>query len=112
MALMDTIKKAMQGRSETVEKVIDGAVERLGRYSASLKKQGETVKDHARRLDETRREGPAPDGPPPAAAASDAPAIDLSEAPAAPPGQGLRGSLVAGPGTTPPSPPETPTPPA
>src|ERR671917_589697 len=113
MALMDTIKKAMQGRSETVEKVIDGAVERLGRYSDSLKKQGETVKGHARRLDETRSGGHAPGGPPSATtSASEASTIDITEGPADPPRQGLRGSLVTGPGSTEPSRPEPPAPPA
>ena len=115
MALMDTVKKAMQGRSEKVEKVIDGAVERLGRYSESLKQQAETVKGHARRLDEARHEGPAGDGPPVESAptsAPDPPAIDITEAPANPPAQGLRGSLVTGPDTPQPSSPDRPTPPA
>ena len=113
MALMDTIKKAMQGRSETVEKVIDGAVERLGRYSESLKKQGETVKGHARRLDESRSEGHAPSGPPSATtSAPEASTIDITDAPADPPAQGLRGSLVTGASSTEPSRPVPPPPPA
>ena len=33
MALMDTVKQLMKGRSEVVERGIDTAVDRLGRYS-------------------------------------------------------------------------------
>lgn len=54
MGIIDTVKRAMHGRSAMVEKVIDGAVELVGKYSETLKEQGEGLKDKARRLDEGR----------------------------------------------------------
>lgn len=54
MGIIDTVKQAMHGRSGMVEKVIDGAVERAGKYSESLKVHGEGLKDKARSLDEGR----------------------------------------------------------
>lgn len=58
MTFIDTLKSAMKGRSATIERAIDTAVERLGRYSVTLSKQAEGVKARARRLDSDR----APDG--------------------------------------------------
>jgi len=90
MAFMDKVKQAMKGRSDTVERVIDAAVERAGRYSETLKKQGEGLKARARDLDDTRPDGPAPGG----AADATAPTVDLTSAEAETPGPALRGDLA------------------
>lgn len=89
MALMDTVKRAMNGRSKMVEKAIDGAVDRIGKYSETLKKRGEGLKAHARRLDGGRTEDPVTDGPP-----TTAPTASGTEAAEAAPGTSLRGDLA------------------
>ena len=112
MALMDTVKQLMKGRSEVVERGIDTAVDRLGRYSDSLKKQAETLKERARTLD-TERGGstvagsPADDSPP--ATPTAIPPTGTVDPPAS---TGLRGDLVDG--DVPPlaDPPPPPAPPA
>lgn len=130
MAMMDTVRKLMQGKSELVERSIDKAVEYLGRSSDSFKKQGETIKAKARALDPDHPEGAAaagtpttttpsstpPPPPPPAPAvtpptatpavpsATPPPASDVPVPPVAPsPGLSLRGDLVDPPEPTTPS---------
>ncbi len=51
MSLMDTVKRAMNGRSGSVEKAVDGAVKGFGRIGDALSKQGERLKTRARDLD-------------------------------------------------------------
>ena len=99
MALMDTVKQLMKGRSEVVERGIDTAVGHLGRYSEQLKRQAEAVKAQARTLDAEREEpgsAVAPVVEPPSGAAPGEP--PTTPAPPAPPvapeGPSLRGDLV------------------
>ena len=100
MALMDTVRQLMKGRSDTLERGVDKAMGYLGSYSDRLKRQAETVKAKARTLDpdrgETEPSGAAPDphGPPHSAAPPARPA-----APTTTEGGSLRGDLVDGPET-------------
>ena len=98
MALMDTVKQLMKGRSEVVERGIDTAVDRLGRYSEQLKRSAEVAKAQARNLDPDRDatsgtvvvpDVTTPPGP--------APTADPTVAPPPPvttDGPSLRGDLV------------------
>jgi hypothetical protein len=64
MAMMDTVKRLMAGRSEAVERTIDKAVDYLGRSSETLKRQAETAKAKARELDPEHPGGTSPGDPP------------------------------------------------
>lgn len=94
MALMDTVRTLMKGRSGALERGVDKAIGYLGRYSDSLKRQAETVKAKARTLDPDRdeagRSGGAPDPHPP----HSAPPTATPPPPTATAGGGLRGDLV------------------
>ena len=98
MALMDTVKQLMKGRSEVVERGIDTAVDRLGRYSEQLKRSAEAAKAQARNLDPDRDAASGtvvvpdvttPPGPAPTADPTVAP-----PPPVATDGPSLRGDLV------------------
>jgi hypothetical protein len=98
MALMDTVKQLMKGRSEVVERGIDTAIGHLGRYSEQLKRSAEVAKAQARNLDPDRDaasgtvvvpDATTPPGP--------APTADPTAAPPPPvvtDGPSLRGDLV------------------
>lgn len=60
MDLKETLRRAMAGRSATVEKAIDAALDGVGRAGESLRKQAEGAKARARQLDSTRAAGEAP----------------------------------------------------
>jgi hypothetical protein len=69
MGLMDRVKRAVEGRSGTIEKGIDRAVSQVnrrtrGRYAGTLEKGARTLKDQARKLDD-RRAGPGDGFPAP-----------------------------------------------
>lgn len=98
--MMEALKRAMKGRSGTVERGVDTALSHLERYSATLKQRAETVKERARTLDPDRT-GPTGDPAPPAPdrladPAAAPPARPADPAPPAPPASGpsLRGDLV------------------
>ena len=116
MAMMDTVKRLMAGKSEVVERSIDKAVDYLGRSNEALKRQAETVKARARALDpdnpDAASSGGAPtSGSPAAADPPGAPAVALPPPPLSPPappsepssGAGLRGDLVDPPEEAPPA---------
>ena len=64
MAMMDTVKRLMAGRSATVERGIDKAVDYLGRSTDTLRRQAEVAKARARALDPDHPEGAATAGGP------------------------------------------------
>lgn len=99
MALMDTVKQLMKGRSEAVEKGIDTALGHLGRYGDQLKRSAEAAKTQARKLDAERDapggtvvvpDAPTPSGPAPTAAPPPPP----PPPPVTSDGPSLRGDLV------------------
>jgi hypothetical protein len=103
MALMDTLKQLMKGRSEVVERGIDTAVAQLGRYGDQLKRSAEAAKAQARNLDPERSapggtvavpDTPTPAGPPPTTATPPPTPPPPPPPPATPEGPSLRGDLV------------------
>ena len=104
MALIDRVKQAMSGRSEMIERAVDAAVDRAGRYSETLRKHGDGLKSHARRLDGKRSEGTATASDHDAPTSADPPAtVVVDESRDAPQGSSLRGSLAPRvPGAAPP----------
>lgn len=58
MGWMDKAKQALKGRSGTIEKGIDTAVDRLGTRGKSLRKPAEGLKARVRDLDEDRKRRP------------------------------------------------------
>ena len=84
---MDTVKQVMKGRSAMIERGIDTAVERLGRYGTSLRESAEGAKVKLRALDPERGTETAPPTTPtptPGSATRTPPAT----------GPALRGDLV------------------
>lgn len=102
MALMDTVRQLMRGRSGAIERGVDSAISRLGRYSTTLSQRSEALKAQARALDDERTA--APPAPAVASPAASAPAAAPSAPPApaapapSPPTErpSLRGDLVDG----------------
>jgi hypothetical protein len=99
MALMDTVRQLMKGRSEAVERGVDAAVGRLGSYGETLSQRAEALKSRARALDDDRVAG----APPPAAPSSAAAPASASPPPPAAPAPippterpSLKGDLVDG----------------
>ena len=101
MALMDTVKSLMKGRSGAVERGIDTALDHLGRYGEQLKRSAEGVKEQVRTLDPDRGAPggtvvvPDPTTPSaPAPGAAPPPAAPTPPPPIASDGPSLRGDLV------------------
>lgn len=97
MGLLDTMKQVMKGRSEMVERGIDTAVERLGRFSSTLEQRAQTVKEKARSLDPERDGGEAagsttPSTPP--SPLSEHPPAAAEAGPVVTGGSSLKGDLV------------------
>ena len=108
MAMMDTVKRLMAGRSAAVERGIDKAVDYLGRSTDTVRRQAEAAKARARALDPDHPDGAGGEAPTRVTPVSDEtrrilPADDTTVTPPVPPppppppaagGSGLRGDLV------------------
>jgi hypothetical protein len=98
MALMDTVKQLMKGRSEVVERGIDTAMDHLGRYGEQLKRSAEVAKAQARNLDPDRDAASGtvvvPDVTTPPGPAPTADPTATPPPPVASDGPSLRGDLV------------------
>jgi hypothetical protein len=103
MDLKETVRKAMAGRSEMVEKAIDAAVGGVGRAGESLRKQAEAAKARARQLDSKRTTGEAPPTAAPPAVTEVA-GGDVPPAGGAAGGPSLRGDLAPPPPADPAAP--------
>ncbi len=102
MAMMDTVRRLMAGRSAVVERSIDKAVDYLGRSSETLKRQAEVAKAKARSLDPDHPEGAPPGGASPSGTAPAGGTSSTATSPGTPP---------ATPSTPPPTPPPAVSPP-
>ena len=91
MGWLDKVKQAVRGRSGTVEKGIDTAVDQAskvtkGKYDDTLTKGAEGLKEQARKLDDDRAgEASDPAGPPPAAPPTPPPPPASGPPPSTPP---------------------------
>lgn len=111
MAMMDTVKRLMAGRSAAVERGIDKAVDYLGRSTEGVRRQAEAAKARARALDPDRPDSATGDTPTRVTPVSDetrrilpaddtmvTPPVSPSPPPPPPPpasgGSALRGDLV------------------
>lgn len=92
MQMTDALKRAMKGRSSTVERGVDTALSHLERYGTALKQRAETVKERARTLDPDHTGTTTGTTKDPAAPPADLARPATASPPAA--GPSLRGDLV------------------